>query len=100
MAIDAAPWQLALAIPTAGVVAAIAWGGAVMFVRRTIGGPMTTYSVHQIESMFPWLEEAFIGLISAMLTFGWVAGTDVDRTYLVETSYLQGTQAAASGLPA
>jgi hypothetical protein len=94
------PWLLAAGVPVIGATAFAVWGGAVLLMRNVFGDPTPLFSEAQSGAAFGWLEQVFIGLIAATLTFGWVAGNALEHAYRAESSYLGGVRAAASGLPA
>jgi hypothetical protein len=94
------PWLLAAGIPVIGAIAFVVWGGIVLLIRNALGDPTPLFSEAQSGAAFGWLEQVFIGLIAATLSFGWVAGNALERAYRAESSYLSGIRAAASGLPA
>lgn len=103
MSLDGAPgttpWLLAAAVPVIGTAAFVVWGGIVLAMRKLLGDPTPLFSEAQSGAAFGWLEQVFIGLIAATLTFGWVAGNALEHAYREEGSYLGGIRAAASGLP-
>jgi hypothetical protein len=74
--------------------------GIVLLMRSVLGDPTPLFSEAQSGAAFGWLEQVFIGLIAATLSFGWVAGNALESAYRAESSYLSGIRAAASGLPA
>jgi hypothetical protein len=94
------PWLLAAGVPAIGATAFVVWGGIVLAMRNLLGDPTPLFSEAQSGAAFGWLEQVFIGLIAATLSFGWVAGNALEHAYRAEGSYLGGIRAAASGLPA
>lgn len=96
----ATSWLLAAGVPAIGAAAFVVWGGVVLLLRTVLGDPTPLFSEAQSSGAFGWLEQVFIGLIAATLSFGWVAGNALEHAYRAESSYLSGIRAAASGLPA
>ncbi|WP_198038263.1 hypothetical protein [Skermanella stibiiresistens] len=94
------PWLLAAGVPLIGATAFVVWGGIVLMARQVLGNPAPLFSEAQSGAAFGWLEQVFIGMIAATLSFGWIAGNALEHAYREESAYLGGVRSALSGLPA
>ena len=72
----ATSWLLAAGVPAIGATAFMVWGGAVLLMRNVLGDPTPLFSEAQSGAAFGWLEQVFIGLIAATLSFGFLLSLD------------------------
>lgn len=93
------PWLLANGLLGIGIASFVIWGGVILVLRRFFGDPTVLVPDGHSDALFGWLGEIFIGMISAALSFGWVAGNALDNAYRAESAYLSSVRLAASGLP-